>query len=158
MPFPLAQELLRTLAPSSQAKVEYRFSARLAVLPQVRLMIRSAFVVHLHRHDRFVGLQIGSAQQILPHRRHHRLQQLAHAHHPTIQRGPADLQTRFPLQDRRLPVQRQMIAYFATTVSITTRSLANPFSTMRGASGGIVTVPAWQQRQARFSRLITRTK
>ena len=29
---------------------------------------------------------------------------------------------------------------------------------MRGASGGIVTVPARQQRQARFSRLITRTK
>ena len=40
---------------------------------------------------------------------HHRLQQLAHSHHPSIQRGPADLHSRVPLQDRSLPVQRQMI-------------------------------------------------
>jgi hypothetical protein len=48
-PFPLTQELARTFAPAAQLKVEHRFAAGLAVLPQVRLMIGSALVVHLHR-------------------------------------------------------------------------------------------------------------
>jgi hypothetical protein len=41
-------------------------------------------------------------------------------------------------------------------VWITTASLANPFSTMRSASGAAVTVE--QRRHARFSRFVTRTK
>jgi hypothetical protein len=46
----------------------------------------------------------------------------------------------------------------AVTVSTITRSLAKPFSTMRGASSAITTPPASQARQLRFSRLTTRTK
>ncbi len=41
-----------------------------------------------------------------------RLQQLAHAHHPTVQRRTADLHARFAFQYRLLPVQRKMIAIF----------------------------------------------
>src|SRR5579883_3464045 len=43
-------------------------------------------------------------------------------------------------------------------VSTTTLSLARPFSTIRGATGAIVTEPCSQLRQARFSRLLMCTK
>jgi hypothetical protein len=36
----------------------------------------------------------------------YQLRQLPHSHHPAIQRGPADLQTGFPLQDHGPPVER----------------------------------------------------
>jgi hypothetical protein len=44
------------------------------------------------------------------------------------------------------------------TVSITTRSLTNPFSTIRAGAGAVCTPPGSQCRQARFSRLLTNTK
>jgi hypothetical protein len=43
------------------------------------------------------------------------------------------------------------------TVSITTRSLTNPFSMIRAGTGALTTF-CWQPRQARFSRLVTKTK
>ena len=55
-PVPLTQELPRALAPAAQLKLEHRFAARLAVLPQVGLMIGAAAVVHLNGHSGFVGL------------------------------------------------------------------------------------------------------
>jgi len=50
------QELLGTLATTAQLKLENRFAARLAVLPQVGLVIDAAPVVHLNWHGGFVGL------------------------------------------------------------------------------------------------------
>ena len=39
----------------------------------------------------------------------------------------------------------------STVVWYASRSLARPLSMMRGSKSGIVTVPCWQQVQARFS-------
>ena len=78
-------------------------------------------------------------------------------HYPTVQRGPADLDVRLPFQHDALPIQREMIAILAITVSITTRSLTRLFSMIR-AGAEAVTTPRWQQRQPRFSRLVTKTK
>jgi hypothetical protein len=47
-------------------------------------MIGSTFIVHLHRHDGFISLQVRCPQQILAHGRHHRLQQFPGPHHPAI--------------------------------------------------------------------------
>ena len=41
---------------------------------------------------------------------HHRHQQLADPHHPSIHRRPADRNACLPLQNHALPIQRQMIA------------------------------------------------
>jgi hypothetical protein len=65
--------------------------------------------VHLHRNDGLVGLQIRCPQQILPHGCNDWFQQLAYSHHPTVQRGPANLQSRVSLQHHGLPVQRKMV-------------------------------------------------
>jgi hypothetical protein len=57
--FPLAQELARTLTPAAQTKVEHRLAARFSVLPQIRLVVFAAPIMHLHRNRSFISLYIG---------------------------------------------------------------------------------------------------
>src|SRR5262249_55804032 len=40
-------------------------------------------------------------------------QQLSDRHHPAVERGPADLQSRLPFQHGALPIEREMIAILA---------------------------------------------
>ena len=51
-------------------------------------------------------------QQFHPHYSNERNQQLSDRHHPAVERGPADLQARLPLQHGALPIQREMVAIF----------------------------------------------
>jgi len=97
-------------------------------------------------------------QQILAHRAHHRPQQLAHSQHPAVQRGTADLEARFTLQHRRLPVQRQMVAVFLQPQFQSPRDRWPAFVHDARRLLRHRYVPCRQQRQARFSRLVTRTK
>src|SRR4051794_25698781 len=60
--FPFIEKLLWPRATAAEPKVEYRLPTGPTVLPQIRLMIRAALVMHLHRHDGFIGLQIGRSQ------------------------------------------------------------------------------------------------
>jgi hypothetical protein len=57
----VAQEALGPVALAAQPEVEHHRAARLAVLPQVSLMVLAPAVVHLHPHRRFIGLNIGAA-------------------------------------------------------------------------------------------------
>ena len=55
-PLPLAQEFRGTIAPSAQLKSNTVSPPGLPYCQQVRLMIGSSFIVHLHRNGGFVGL------------------------------------------------------------------------------------------------------
>src|SRR5204863_419647 len=65
-PFPPPQKRTWTFAPPAQAEVEHRLAARFSVLPQIRLMIFTTPVVHLHRNRSFISLYIGCGEQIPP--------------------------------------------------------------------------------------------
>lgn len=157
--FPIIKKLPRPGAVPAELKVKDGFTARPAVLPRVGLMIGASLIMHLHRYDGFIDLQITRCKQVLPHRTGYRLKQLAHPHYPAIQRGTADFQTCFALQYRRLPVQRQVIAILGHQRfhhhPIARQSF---FSMIRGASSGVITPLLPHPRQLRFSRLTTRTK
>ena len=58
--FELVQKLFRSVTSAPQAKVEDRRSGRSTVLPQIRLMVFAAAVVHLHRHRCLIGLNISA--------------------------------------------------------------------------------------------------
>src|ERR1700722_10938910 len=64
----VAQELFGTFSLPTHSQVEDHRSARPAVLPEVSLMIFSPTIVHLHSNGRFIGLNVGAAQQLLAHR------------------------------------------------------------------------------------------
>ena len=49
----------------------------------------------------------------MAHRSHDRLQQLAHSHHPTIQSRSGQINASLPLQNRTLPIERQVIGILA---------------------------------------------
>ena len=55
-PFPFPEKLARTLPAPAQTEVEHRLTARLSVLPQIRLMVFTTTIVHLHRNRRFIRL------------------------------------------------------------------------------------------------------
>ena len=55
-PSQLSRNYLGLSRPRPRLKLEHGFAAGRTVLPQVRLMIGAALIVHLHRHRRFVGL------------------------------------------------------------------------------------------------------
>ncbi len=55
-PFPVAQELFGALAPAAQLKLKHRFPIRLAVLPQVGLVIFTTLVMHLDGNRGLVSL------------------------------------------------------------------------------------------------------
>ena len=56
----VAQEALGPLPLAAQPEVEHHRAARVAVLPQVGLMVLASPVVHLHPHRRFIGLEVAS--------------------------------------------------------------------------------------------------
>ena len=76
-----------------------------AILPQVCLMICAAFIMHLHRNDRFIGLQIPARQEFLAHRPDIGRSTLPLAS-PSRPHCPADCKPSFAFQHRRLTKQR----------------------------------------------------
>ena len=57
----VAQEALGPLPLAAQPEVKHHRTARVAVLPQVGLMILAPPIMHLHPHRRFIGLQVAAA-------------------------------------------------------------------------------------------------
>jgi len=60
--FEVAQEPLRSFPLPAQPEVKDHRSDRMAVLPEVSLVIFSPTIVHLDSHGRFIGLDIRAAQ------------------------------------------------------------------------------------------------
>src|SRR5436305_10858084 len=106
--FKLSQKSLGAVASTPESKIEHYVPAGPAVLPQVGLMVFASSVVHLHAHWRFICLDIRATDQLTTDGRGNSREQLTHSHHPSIQRGAADLEPGLPLQNRALTVQRQM--------------------------------------------------
>jgi hypothetical protein len=73
-------------------------------------MVFSTVIVHLYRNGRFIGLYIGCCEQVAAHRSHDRLQQLAHPHHPAVQRRARNLYARFTFEHGFLAVQRKVVS------------------------------------------------
>src|SRR3954470_17719480 len=94
--FELSQKLLGAVASTPEPKIEHYIAARLAVLPQVGLMVFASTVMHLHAHRRFICLDIRAADQLTTDGRRNGREQLTHAHDPSIQRGAADLEPGLP--------------------------------------------------------------
>src|SRR6516164_1601440 len=76
-------------------------------------MVFPSALAYLPVHWGFIGLDVGAADQLSPHRSDHRGEQFAHPQYPTIERRPAEFQTRVPLQDRALSIQWSMVAVLA---------------------------------------------
>src|SRR5713226_6776686 len=111
--FELSQEPLRSIPFTTQAEVEHHGSSGATVLPKVRLVILSLALARLHIDWGFVGLNVTSANQLSPHCRDHRDQQLADFEDPAVQSCSADFQTDVPFQNHALSVERSVIAIFA---------------------------------------------
>src|SRR6266567_3506964 len=75
--FELSQEPLRPIASTTQAKVEHHGSSGPTVLPEICWVILSSALARLHIDWGFVRLNVTSANQLSPHSRDHRDQQLA---------------------------------------------------------------------------------
>ena len=60
--FEVAQELLGTFPFPAKPEVKDYRSARMAVLPEVSLVIFAPTIVHLYSHGGFIGLDIRAAQ------------------------------------------------------------------------------------------------
>src|ERR1700748_973769 len=58
--FKLSQKPLRAFTSAAQPEIEDYAAAGCAVLPQVRLMIFAAAIVHLHSDRRLIRLNIGA--------------------------------------------------------------------------------------------------
>src|SRR5579864_1535731 len=102
--FKLSEEPLRPVASATQAEVEHQSSSGATVLPEIRLVILSAALACLHIDWRFIRLNVTAADQLSPHRRDHRDQQLADFEHPAVQRRAADLQADVSFQNHTLPM------------------------------------------------------
>ena len=111
--FELSQEPLRPVASTTQAEVEHHASSGATVLPEVRLVVLTSAFAHLHIHRRFIRLNVTAADQLSPHRRDHRDQQLADFQNPAVERGAADFQVEVPFQNHALTMQGQVIAILA---------------------------------------------
>ena len=70
--FELPEEPLRTFAPAPHPEVEDDTSSWRSILPKVGLVIFPALVVHLHRNQRLVGLNVTSGEQFPAYRRGYR--------------------------------------------------------------------------------------
>src|SRR6266699_2579007 len=69
-------------------------------------------LAHLHINRGFIRLDVTSANQLSPHRRDHRDEQLADFKDPAVQRRSADFQADVSFQNHALPMQRCVIAIF----------------------------------------------
>ena len=67
-------------------------------------MILPPPLLYLHLYGSLVRLNVGATDAIIG------MSELAHFQNPTIQRCPAQFQSRDPLQHRALPIQWKMIA------------------------------------------------
>jgi hypothetical protein len=109
-----AEKSLHVAPSAGLGEVEHdtldRIEGRRAVAPQIRPM-RLAVARLEHRHRRLVGVQHRSAEQCGLQRVDQRLQLDAAGAHPLRQRGARQAHPR-PLEDRLLPVQRQMVGIF----------------------------------------------
>src|SRR5580700_11614192 len=74
--FELSQEPLRPVASATQAEIEHYASSGATVLPEVRLVVLTSALACLHINWGFIRLNVTSANQLSPHRRDHRDQQL----------------------------------------------------------------------------------
>ena len=104
------QESLRSRPSPAHLKLEHHAASGAAILPEISLMIFASPVVRLHIHRCFIRLNVSAPQQFHAHHSNERNQQLSDRHHPAVERGPADLQARLPLQHGALPIEREMIA------------------------------------------------
>ncbi len=121
-------------------------------------MILSSALACLHIDWGFIRLNVTSADQFSPHCRAYRDQQLADFEDPAVQRCAADFQAEIPFQNHALPIQGRVIAILADDRldddPVTRQALLdNP-----GGSGAEKTPSSSHDRQARFSRFVTRTK
>src|SRR6266487_6059524 len=103
---------------------EHHGSSRATVLPKKRLMVLSSALACLHIDWGFIGLNVTAPDQLSPHRRDNRDQQLADFEDPAVQRRAADFQAEVPFQNHALPMQGTWLQYLLTTVSRTIQSLA----------------------------------
>jgi hypothetical protein len=69
--------------------------------------------VHLYADRRFIRLDVVALQKFPSHCGYNRTQQFAHAHHPTVHGRPGQLDAGFPLKDRALAIDRDMISILA---------------------------------------------
>jgi len=109
----LPQEPLRSVPSTTQTEVEHHGSSRVTVLPEVRLVVLTAALACLHIDWSFIRLNVISADQLSPHCRDYRDQQLADFEDPAVQRRAADFQAEVPFQNHALPMQGCVIAIFA---------------------------------------------
>ena len=87
--FEVSEEVERPLPFAAHLEIKDRHAARSSVLPEVRLMVAAAAVMHLHIDRSFIGLDIRAGQQLAAHRSDDRHQHLSDGHHPAAHRGPA---------------------------------------------------------------------
>src|SRR5260370_2847862 len=111
--FELSQEPLRSIASATQTEVEHHTSSGSIVLPQIRLVILSPALACLHLDWGFIRLNVTPVDQLSPHCRDHRDQQLADFEDPAVQRCSADFQAEVPFQNHALPMQRRVVAILA---------------------------------------------
>src|ERR1700722_2514356 len=83
----LSQKLFRSIPSSAQTKVEHHRSSRSTVLPQIGLMVLPSALLHLHVYGSFIGLDVGAAEELLPHRPFQVPLDLPGAHTPRVHRG-----------------------------------------------------------------------
>src|ERR1017187_9225118 len=111
--FELSQEPLRPIASATQAEIEYHGSSGATVLPEVRLVVLTSALACRHIDWGFIRLNVTFANQLSPHCRDYRDQQLADFEDPAVQRRAADFQANVSFQNHALPMQGRVIAVFA---------------------------------------------
>ena len=103
------QKSLRPFAPAPHLKVKDDRSSGLAKLPEVSLMVAPGFFPRLHRDRGFIGLQIGTADQLDGLRPNHRAQQLSGSQEAVGHRFAAQLHVIIVRQDGALTIDRQVL-------------------------------------------------
>jgi hypothetical protein len=112
-PFKISKESFGSFPFTPKPEIEYNRPVGATVLPEVSLSVLSAAIVHLYAYRCFIRLDIVTLQKFPPQCCYDRSQKFAHSHHPAVHGRPGQLDPSFPLKDRALAIDRDMIGILA---------------------------------------------